>query len=370
MNALCRNAVSFLEKVYSGKDGLFPYTTRLEQGEYRSIYDHPMAVRCTINCLLGLQEAAKFDPQHRFLGRVDEMTERFLRLHEHDLTNLGDLGLLIVHLCERPSGVITTSAFDRLKSLSIDQGRIGALNLQDTSWLLWGSIAAARSNLTGAETLAHDLFLRLTGRLLAHSAVLPRHDLNPLRRRLVSFGGTTYFLRAVYEYGRYFDHREALALFRRATTAVVSSQGPNGEWPWMLATSDARPLDVYPVFSVHQHSMSMLFLFPALDEGIPQIQGAIDKSVTWITGANQLGLPMIQWKPFLIYRSLERRAVAPRPVRYVRAWRVSEWGRPAGLAENDRLFVNTESRSYELGWLLYALSGRHRLAETVDGDRG
>jgi hypothetical protein len=151
---------------------------------------------------------------------------------------------------------------------------------------------------------------------------------------------------------------------------VVSSQGPNGEWPWMLATRDGRPLDIYPVFTVHQHSMSMLFLLPALDEGIPEIQGAIDKSIAWITGANQLGLSMIQWKPFLIYRSLERRATAPRAVRYLRSWRTSVGGPPAGLVENDRLFVNTESRSYELGWLLYAMSGRHTLAEAGDGDHG
>jgi hypothetical protein len=49
--------------------------------------------------------------------------------------------------------------------------------------------------------------------------------------------------------------------------------------------------------------------------------------------------------------------------RFVRAQGMVLTGGRAGIAPNDDLVVNTESRSYELGWLLYALSGAPDIAE-------
>src|SRR5438093_6782818 len=36
------------------------------------------------------------------------------------------------------------------------------------------------------------------------------------------------------------------------TTLFRSLQGPQGEWPWMIDVRSGNPLDVYPVFAVHQ----------------------------------------------------------------------------------------------------------------------
>jgi hypothetical protein len=187
---------------------------------------------------------------------------------------------------------------------------------------------------------------------------LPRHTRGLLRGHVVSFGGVTYFLRSLYEYGATFANADALRLYASALERVVAAQGPNGEWPWMLGVADARPLDVYPVFTVHQDSMAMLFLLPALDAGVPGIADAVSRSLAWNFGANQLGRSLVVERPFHVYRSLERHDRLPRLRRYLRTARAARGAEPAELIANEGLRINREVRSYHLGWILYVWAGR------------
>src|SRR5206468_5926508 len=139
------------------------------------------------------------------------------------------------------------------------------------------------------------------------------------RRNVVSFGSTVYYLRALYEYGTTFDHRISLELFDRAVQSMIDVQGPLGEWPWLIDVASGRPVDPYPIFTVHQDSMSMLFLHPALDRGAPRAREAIARSLAWVAGENEVATPMIRREPIVAYRSLERRDLAPRVRRYLRS---------------------------------------------------
>jgi hypothetical protein len=361
MNVLCEAALSVLDRVYSAETGLFPFTTRLEGGTMRSTYDHPMVVRSTVNCLLGLQEAARHLSGHSLLSTAGAITERFLRLHEGEIHNAGDLGLTLVLLSEgdhdaRAAGRLLA----RITDLAQDEGRLRGANVQDLSWMVWGCVAAAARGVPGAEPLAQRLFTVLRGSFVRPGAVLPEHDLHIARRGIVSFGASVYYLKVAHAYATHFADTAALASFRRGVAALLAVQGPAGEWPWLLHTADGRPLDVYPVFSVHQHSMSMLFLQPAEADGTlaERVPGAAGRSMAWVMGENQLGVPMLRRDPLFLYRSIERRSVWPRAGRYLRARVVAASRRTGGPAPNARVRINTESRSYELGWILYVLSHR------------
>jgi len=363
MNTLCEGALSLLEQVYSRSSGLFPFTSRIDGRGYRSVYEHPRAFLSTINCLLGLHEAARHRPGHPFSDRASDMTRTFLRLHEHEVTGPADLGLLMVLLAEGhddPDALDRTVA--RVRTFAEHAARLRRLNAQEVSWLLWGAVAAARRGLTGAEPVAHRLFQTVMSDFVRRGEVLPRHTLNPARGGVVSFGASVYYLRSTYFYGRQYASEPAREMFGRGLTALLSAQGPEGEWPWLISSATARPLDFYPVFSVHQHSMSMLFLFPAREEGCAGIQEAIDHSVQWIRGRNQFGKSMVRHDPFFIYRSLERKARTARLERFLRARRMLVSRRGAGLAANERLVLNSECRSYELGWLLYAWAHADEIA--------
>ena len=355
-------AVRFLEAAWNDSLALFSYSTTLVKGAYVQDFAHPSVVRYTVNSLLGLQKAK----QHRtdgdpFIGATDWLFERFLSVHGTELPSYGDTGLLTVALSERGDASAERTV-KRLAAAVID-GKVEQLTLQDASWMLWGLCAAARMGVTGSETAARSLFRVLHRRFLHHDSLLGRHSANPLRSHVVSFGATAYWLRALYEYAFTFDDEYVDALFRYGAGRVIQIQGPLGQWPWMIGVASAQPVDPYPVFSVHQDSMSMLFLLPALERGVDGVEAAIDMSLAWLSGRNELELDMVVPEPFFVYRSFERNEHLDKARRYARSlWRRGG-RRTSGYSGQDGLRVNSECRSYQFGWVLYVWSGRSNLPD-------
>jgi hypothetical protein len=94
----------------------------------------------------------------------------------------------------------------------------------------------------------------------------------------VSFGGVVYFLRARHKYSVCVGDEYARSIFRFGVDRVRDIQGPYGEWPWLIDVKTAAPIDFFPIYSVHQDSMAMLFLLPALDLGLPDVTENIARS--------------------------------------------------------------------------------------------
>jgi hypothetical protein len=354
---LRRRAQSFLVEAVRREDGLFPYSTVVRNGAYVHDFDHPAAVRYTINSLLGLQASARRDPGALDPGDVSALTETFLEHHLERIGNPADLGLLLVLLCE---GELSTRRANELLARLGSAARSRAatrLTMQEASWMLWGACSAADAGLASGPATARALADLILGRFVDPGSGLPRHSLRRYRGDIVSFGALTYFLRGMLEFSRLSEDPRARRTFERGVDAIVGIQGERGEWPWLISVQRRVPLDVYPVFAVHQDSMSMLFLLPALESGL-DVGDAIAKSFSWVLGRNELSEPMIEREPFVAYRSIERVERLPRLSRYLRASAGSIAGK-AGESENGRgVRINRECRSYHLGWILYAWSGR------------
>jgi len=325
-------ALAFLEQDWDDELALFSFSTRLRNGLLVRDYTHPQTRRYTINSLLGLQATG--------MPGTERLVDRFGARHSEALRSPADVGLLTVLHCEggrrAPLYALARAA----------EGR--NLDMQDLSWLLWGACAA------GAADIAHSLFRRIDDEYVHPVTLLPRHTLSRYRSRIVSFGSLVYFLRAVREYSRAFDDERAATLFARGIDTALALQGPAGEWPWMIDVATGRAFDLYPVFAVHQDSMAMLFLLPALADGDMRVAAAIDRSLAWTSGANDLHIAMTTREPsFLAYRSIERREAVPKLRRYGRF----ALQRTAAPVPPHRLRLNPECRSYHLGWVLYAWSG-------------
>jgi hypothetical protein len=353
----------FLRLTYREEDGLFPYSTR--QGDWVSDYDHPQTIRYTINTLLGLQASIGTTSASLSKDDLDTMIRRFLDCHFARLDNPADIGLLLVLLSHAQidrrwieTGI--SRARPRLSSGSRN------LNMQDLAWLIWGACAADRHGVRNAAALAHEAFAILSADFVHSHSGLPRHNTRSYRRHVVSFGSLVYFLRAMHEYGSHFSDSTAMALFQAGVQKAIRIQGPSGEWPWMIDISRGTATDFYPVFSVHQDSMAHLFLLPALDLGLESVRNAIIQSWRWVLGANELGVGMFETAPFFAYRSIERAEPFPRLRRYLRATTGSlPRAAPAvmpGSGANVR--INTECRSYHLGWILYVWSHVDQAAES------
>ena len=117
-------------------------------------------------------------------------------------------------------------------------------------------------------------------------------------------------------------------------------------------------MDWYQIYSVHQDSMAMLFLLPALELGVEGAKEAIRKSYLWLFGNNELNKFLILKEPFFIYRSIKRRENFEREKRFLRSIKNSAFNKQAKSVSPQKLSINTECRSYHLGWILYAWSGR------------
>ena len=193
-----------------------------------------------------------------------------------------------------------------------------SLNMQDLAWALWGVCVAARAGLVGAEDAARSIFETVRATSFEElGPPSPQYEPLPARHRLLRQSRVLPARDA-----RACSHvrRSAAArLFEVGVGRALDIQGSRGEWPWLIRTSSGGVVDPYPVFSVHQDSMAMLFLLPAHDQGVPGAAQAAPRSLEWCFGANELSERFYVPEPFFAYRSIERVGSAPRLRRYVRA---------------------------------------------------
>lgn len=354
MNDLSQMAVDHLARVVRD-DGLFPFTSSLVRGELESSYDRPLARRYTLISLLGLHEARSNGAHGSILDDFDGLFERFLNVHGRAISNLGDQGLLLTLLARTGSSTDLRDELLQRARLAADRRHAGSI--QDLAWLQLGVVEASRAT-PKASDVARALHSRMARDYLHEGAWFPRHSLNGLRGRIVSFGAVTYYLYALHQFAQRMGDDAALAQFETSATRLLDVQLPSGGWPWLLDAQRGVTLEIYPLFSVHQLSMAMLFLLPAAVLRIPGADDAITRSFAWVGGSNELSTPLTLDGGRFIYRSIECSERWGRGKRYVRAMSQSVARRASTNGPAVALRLNTESRSYEWGWLLWVWSGR------------
>jgi len=352
-------ALAYLKLAFDDRSAVFSYSSSVdEDGQLVNDFRMPESLRYTINTYLGLSEAERHSGPIEWLGGVKQRVHDFLELHERALGSLADHGLLLLLLASvDPAHPAVDRCFDQITS-SLDRGdALRHLNMQDLAWTLWGLAAWAAD--PRAPVPAHRIFELMRTRFVHPVSGLPRHSVASYRAHTTSFGSVVYFLRAIHEYGEAFDSDVARGMFAHGIERVLAIQGADAGWPWMIDVRTGVPFDRYPIFTVHQDSMAMLFLFPADRRGLSGAREAIERSIEWNLGRNELGLRMIQTEPYpWIFRSIERDERAGRIRRYLRGLGRAPAEHPP---RSDRVRVNSECRSYHLGWVLYAWSDEARL---------
>jgi hypothetical protein len=347
---------ALLKAMFDERTSLFAYSTTLREGRYVNDFAHPGVFRYTINSLVGIQRAQMFQN----LGwEITPIIDSFLTLHSQRVTNAGDIGLLLFLLAAAGHPQAESWLF-RAERIATDPAAAFSLTVQDFAWLLVGLTKQAElSGASRAIRAAECCWSVLHERFFNPNTALPFYKLSPYRRRFTSFGGVAYFLWATAEFARVFNNSEARAAFDAGVQQVLNLQGARGEWPWFMSATNGRVLDPYQLYSVHQDSMSMLFLLPACDAGLARASAAIEKSCSWLFGGNELGAVMVVDSPFFVYRSIRRKERFERQRRYLRALRADMFGCCEKPLPTACLEVNRECRSYHIGWLLFVWGGRN-----------
>jgi len=360
MNLLSQKAISLLENMDDERGKLFSFSTKVSNGKYINDFNNPRKIRYTINVLLGLKKASRCE-EYSVAWDVEELIIKFIAERREEIDNYADLGLLLL-LCADVDRSEAALLLKRISNL-VESSKLLKSNLQDCSWLLWGVVEAVRQGYKSAEKIARKVFKIAHGYFLDRDTLIPRYSLIWFRKNMSSFGGIAYFLRSMYEYANYFNDQYVLTLFKESVRRIIDFQGPLGEWPWFIEVDNAKVLDWYPVYSVHQDSMAMLFLLPGLSSGIRECINSVKRSYSWLLGNNQIGVPLIREKPFFIHRSIRYRKQWEKLDRYSRALFNHVTRKQSHFAKIDKLEINAECRSYHLGWILFVWADEQRFSE-------
>ena len=313
----------------------------------------PSNLYYSLNVLLGLSRLAPTAPQR---GDAKDLLCSLVSAGEHVAVRDGFWGMALwVAACldVDPPG----AAAARVRALGQGLSTLSAWRAQDLGLALSGACAQARCD--GAWTgcthrLGQALLAQLTG-----PGPLFRDCASGLRRHVATFATQVYAVLALYHYGELTGDQAALEAANACVRRLIAAQGEHGEWPWFYAPASGRVLDVYEVYSVHQHGMAPAILHLAETHGVAGARDALIKGFLWIFGNNEMGVSMLRPDVCMIVRSQARRFPhGGRTVRLARAASRALTDRNAQLAGKQALVLTQEMRSYEFGWLLWSFAGR------------
>jgi hypothetical protein len=150
---------------------------------------------------------------------------------------------------------------------------------------------------------------------------------------------------------------------------MLRVQGPRGEWPWHYDILSGAIIDPYPIFSVHQDGMGPMMLVDVGEALSMDFQPAVERSLHWVFGDNELNVSLIDEEMKLIWRGIRRKGLsqyalqASRMLHYYEMPALAQW-----VNSVPGVTIQYECRPYHLGWALYAFCRRSQLSDFRPAD--
>ena len=174
-----------------------------------------------------------------------------------------------------------------------------------------------------------------------------------LYRHFGTFANQSYPIFALAVFHHVSRDRDALEVAERCADQICALQGPLGQWWWLYDVTRGIVAEKYPVFSVHQDGMGPMALRQLTLAGGKDYSAAIDQSWSWVFGANELGIKMIDTNKRHIKRAIQRRGWH-RLLYYANILSaMAGLSQPVtGFDVPKNLELVDETRSYHPGWAL------------------
>lgn len=365
---LAELSLEVLPAMHDGRSGLFAHKTSIRDGAY--VNQEPNLLYSTVS-LVGLLTQRRrpvesvlalgpaMDGAHEAVARRGAPSEQANLVWASALAEDGRGEPLLAKLAES-------------KPRCCPSGELGQV--------LYGLVVGAEAfpakrdrAMTAAAECAAELLGRFSPEADVFRATPPRRTIP--RRELIE-SRFTHFAAQVYPL-------HGLAAFHLATGAsppealgrvaerIVEAQGPLGQWWWLYSSRTRKVLEGYPVYSVHQDGMAFLGLMELEKLGVGDFTEPLMLGLEWLSGANELGVDMVERDPPLINRCIQRvgshedRAYGisrPNVTKVIARSFAPKAISDRNEAEPAELEVLHECRSYHLGWLLYADSLVQRAA--------
>ncbi len=214
----------------------------------------------------------------------------------------------------------------------------------DNAFCLRGLIESERAGVSGKGETAADA---IASALIDDAATPPvfRVTKNRETTNRISFNNLVYPLYSLSDYAS--TRKNAGARARETVAAcaeaLAAEQGPLGQWWWTYDRFGGIAMR-YPVYGVHQDGMAPMALKRASAAlGSPtRFDAAIEKSLRWVFGENELRARLVDEERGVVWRSIR----CP--------WLVQKLRQVTGFTPEVFLRVKKECRSYHLAWILHA----------------
>ena len=348
-------SIKGLGPMFDPGSGQFCYRLAKDSGGLRQ---EGLSPRYTAITLLGLCEFEKAGGESPF--PISALLDGLLENKEWPASG-GDFGLLLWLTAVRSPEKLP-ALLNRLMAKDFFSGHMDLRQgrTMETAWLLTGLSHVALAPQTGlpdVSELANKTYKLLIqnqgqGGFFGHLNTSTGGRAK-LRGWLGSFADQVYPILALTRFNEAFKQPKALERALACGLGICRAQGPLGQWWWHYDSRTGAVASMYPVFSVHQEGMAPMVLFPLAESTGRSFDEAIYRGLEWITGANELETDMRDFDHNLVWRRIH-----PVPefsmkldVALSHLWVYRN-------ARHRKMDILRECRPYELGWLLYAFSGR------------
>jgi hypothetical protein len=348
--------------MYCSDRGLFCFKLVERNGELVPL---DISVRYTAITIIGLCRAEEFGYSSPWL--LPHLIDR-LSANLQPAIGLGDLALVFWASCmgdpEHARHLLPTM-MDRWAE---DAGRRnGSLETMQLAWLVSG--LCTYRNVCGDDPSAEALLQSAVDELLTEHYNRESHlfyhcarTARSLRRRLVSdichFAEQIYGIQALTTYARSTGQRFLEEYARETAAVLIRNQTIGGGWAWLYHVPSGKPIDIYPIYSVHQLGMAPMSLLPLVSDAKDPVSRAVRNGIEWAFGQNELKRSLVNGAQGVIWRSIKPEFL-PRQQQLLRK-SLSTIGLTSACEwpwlRSRRFQIDRECRPYELGWLLYALT--------------
>ena len=189
------------------------------------------------------------------------------------------------------------------------------------------------------------------GGIFAHAG-LPGLLQQPFSNRFGTIADQMYAIYALTTFARAFGIEEPLADALNCANAIRALQGDRGQWWFLYDKRSSEVVNRYPVRSINQNGMAPMALL-ALSKATGQdFDEAICSGLSWVAGANELGIDLRDWQHGIIWDSIEPKS---RITNFCD--QALDFMQNSHKSRDENLRVRFEARPDHFGWLLYALTG-------------
>jgi len=237
----------------------------------------------------------------------------------------------------------------------------------ELAWMLTALVFEyKRINDSSFKLKLSDVAKLLKNRFIEKSSLFlhrdPHYSKFDLCYNIGNFADQIYSIHAFSMMTKLTDEKKHLKTAEACADKLVSLQGEKGQWWWHYNAPDGSVIQKFPVFSVHQDSMTPFSFMALNDVSENDYNPYISLGMRWLTHENELNANMINENKNYVRRGIQRKSPLSKIQKFttVASKLSSIFSLPEKFDQPRYLQIMNWEHSYHLGWILYAYNEENK----------